>query len=196
MTMQIADVLDDLKKRSKALTVLKKEITDDKDKKAILEALNKLIDKMEPVVTERKRLIKLKTDIDKFAKSVDSNNADQRGLINGINSLKADCKSIKTDTKTKDFSGIAEDAVAYVRKHDGQIGRRLRADERSGADIDDLDAPVAWVVTCGPVAMARGLPGFPPAPRFDVPSRNSDGGAGRGGQACSAGPVRDSMDET
>ena len=112
--MQIDEILADLKDRKTNLTALKKAVTDDKDKNAVLDAVSKLIAKLEPIVKERARLVKLKSDVLKFGKDVDSSNADQRGLINAFNALKASCKAVKDDTKDKDFAGIGKDSEMYV----------------------------------------------------------------------------------
>ena len=112
--MQIDEILKDLKDRKANLTALKKAVTDDKDKNAVLDAVGKLITKLEPIVKERARLEKLKNDVLKFGKDVDSSNADQRGLINAFNALKSSCKAVKDDTKDKDFAGISKDSEMYV----------------------------------------------------------------------------------
>jgi hypothetical protein len=112
--MQIGEILTDLKTRKANLVTLKKAVTDDKDKNAVLDAVGRLIAKLEPIVTERKRLEKLKSDVQKFGKDVDSSNADQRGLINAFNGLKTSCKAVKDDTKEKDFAGLGKDSEMYV----------------------------------------------------------------------------------
>ena len=112
--MQIDEILDDLKLRKKNLTALKKEIDSDKAKTAILAIVDGLIKKIDPLVTEKKRLVKLRTDVNKFAADVDAYNSKQRSFINAFNALKAASKSVKDDTKSGDFGEITTDAEMYV----------------------------------------------------------------------------------
>jgi hypothetical protein len=76
--------------------------------------VDSLIKKVEPLVTEKKRLEKLRTDVNKFSADVDTNNGKQRSLINAFNGLKAASKSVKDDTKSGDFAEISSDAEMYV----------------------------------------------------------------------------------
>jgi len=112
--MQIDEILDDLKLRRKNLTALKKEIDSDKAKTAILATVDGLIKKIEPLVTEKKRLEKLRTDVNKFSADVDTYNGKQRSFINAFNTLKTASKSVKDDTKSGDFAEISSDAEMYV----------------------------------------------------------------------------------
>ncbi len=116
--MQIDDILDDLKTRKANLTKLKKEISDDKTKSAILDKVNDLIGKVEPLVKETKRLTDLKKNVNKFAQDVDSLNGGRKMLINAFNALKKSCDGVDTDTKTKDFAAVSTDAGYYVALND------------------------------------------------------------------------------
>jgi hypothetical protein len=112
--MQIDAIVEDLKTRKKNLTAIKKTIADDKVKSGILDSIDKLIGRIEPLVSEKKRLEKLRNDMRKFAADVDSFNGTQRSYINSFNTLKQACKTVKEDTKTKDFEAIGKDSEMYV----------------------------------------------------------------------------------
>jgi hypothetical protein len=116
--MQIDEILDDLKARQAALTKIKKEISADKTKAAILTSVESLISKIGPLVTETKRLGDLKSKMKTYSANVDTLNANRKQLINTFNTLKSLCGSVKTDTKDKDFDKISKDAVGYVALND------------------------------------------------------------------------------
>ncbi|HLY56550.1 MAG TPA: hypothetical protein VKS60_13390 [Stellaceae bacterium] len=115
---QIDEILDDLKTRKTNLTKLKKEIAGDKTKSGILDSIGDLIAKIEPLVTETKRLDGVKKSMNKFSTDVDTLNAKRKLLINTFNALKKSCDSVGEDTKTKDFSEISKDSTAYVALND------------------------------------------------------------------------------
>ena len=116
--MQIDEILDDLKTRKDNLTKIKKEISADKTKSAILASITELIGKIDPLVKETTRLDGVRKSMKKFSDDVDTLNGKRKQLINTFNTLKKTCASVQDDTKAKDFSEISNDAVMYVALND------------------------------------------------------------------------------
>ena len=116
--MQIDEILKDLKTRKDNLTKIKKEISADKTKLAILASITDLIGKIDPLVKETARLDDVRKNVKKFATDVDTLNAKRKQLINTFSTLKKICDSVQSDTKAKDFSEISDDAAMYVALND------------------------------------------------------------------------------
>jgi outer membrane murein-binding lipoprotein Lpp len=116
--MQIDEILKDLTTRKNNLTKIKKEISADKTKSAILASITDLIGKIDPLVKETARLEDVRKNMKKYSSDVDTLNGKRKQLINTFNALKKSCDSVQADTKAKDFSEISDDAAMYVALND------------------------------------------------------------------------------